>query len=136
MSEDRERKGQGFRPEEMDLSKLSFEELRTLKEAIVARAGRRVGPSDFNPVMMGTQDFTTPWEMYMDPDDLAARWVLLARVIDLSVRRFSLAVLTAAGAVSATQMYSSFGAASMLGVGAAAVWFIVEMVRAPVVKRQ
>jgi hypothetical protein len=77
-------------PEEANLSEMSVEELRSLKDAILARARERVGPEGFNPVLQDTSgggmltsgdEFFNPWDKYI----LVASIVNVIRVLGEAV---------------------------------------------------
>lgn len=128
-----------FRPDDIDLSQLSVEQLRELKDAIVSRARERVGPEGFNPIMMATTHdgdlFGTTEDWVQDPRD----WVILvARVIyaliNVASRRVSLAVASSGAALAASHLYATEGGARFAGVGllVAAVfgiWLVAELAR-------
>jgi hypothetical protein len=132
-----------FRPEEMDLSQLSFEQLRELKDAIVARASDRVGPEGFNPIMMATTK-GDPADLFGDTDDWFTDprdWVILiARLIytliNVASRRVGLAIASSGMALAASHLFTTsegarYGAGALAAAGALAVWMVVEMARSP-----
>jgi hypothetical protein len=126
-----------FRPEEMDLSQLSMEQLRELKDAIVARASDRVGPEGFNPIMMATTsgDLFGSIDWFTDPED----WLInVARIIytliNIASRRVGLAIASSGAALAASHLYTTEAGSRYAGaaLGAAAVfgvWMLADMAR-------
>jgi hypothetical protein len=126
-----------FRPEEMDLSQLSMEQLRELKDAIVARASDRVGPEGFNPMMMATTTGslfdTSDW--VTNPADWLINVIRTIYVlINIATRRVGLAIASSGFALAASQLYSTNAGAQYGGVALTlsavfAVWMVVDMAR-------
>jgi hypothetical protein len=117
-----------FDPDAMDLSKLTIEELNELKEAILARAGRQVGPQGFDPVMQGTQDGTDWWDWIEEVIDN------FSQVVSNAARLISLAVISVGAAITGAQLSASVRGSTYAGaaliVGAVfGAWFVVEMFR-------
>lgn len=131
--------GNAFRPEEMDLSQLSMEQLRELKDTIVARASDRVGPEGFNPMMMAT----TTGSMFNTSDWVVnpADWLInvirtIYVLINVATRRIGLAIASSGFALAASQLYTSEAGAQYAGVTLVmsvvfAVGMVVDMVRSP-----
>ena len=138
MTSDNRDRPNSFRPEEMDLSQLSVEQLRELKDAIVARAHQRVGPEGFNPIMMATTKgdlFGSTEDWLEDPRD----WVILvSRIIyvriNVATRRMSLALAAGGAALAGSHLYSveagaRYGGISLLVAAGFAAWLIVDLAR-------
>jgi len=139
MTESKDHRGDAFRPEEMDLSKLTMEQLRELKDAIVARASDRVGPEGFNPIMQGTDDFSGWASFTGDPfTDPRSWWINVAQfvytLINVASRRVGLAIAFSGAALAASHLYttdagSRYGGA-MLGAAALfGVLMLIDMAR-------
>ena len=145
MSDEQRRPDLPIRPEAIDLTKLSVEELDDLRKAILDRARKMVDPlsTGFNPIMMAT----TPGEGIFRTDDVAIDWrdwwerfASIGDIVSISFRRISLAVVTAGGSIAASHMLTNaasegYGKAT-LGVSAIlGAWFVVDMVRTGLSKR-
>lgn len=135
MEEKPSSKEQPFRPEAMDLSKMSVEQLSELKEAIMARAGEKVGPEGFNPIMMQTGGDIDSFSAVSQP------WDYLIQVLNMSFRRIALSLTTVGLGLTAANLYgtqagAAYGPAALVAAGASAVWFILDMVRGGVKGRE
>jgi hypothetical protein len=117
-----------FDPEAMDLSKLTIEQLQELKDAILARAGRQVGPQGFDPVMQESDGGSNWWDWIEQiVDELS--WAVF-----IAARFISLAIISVGAAITGAQLYASERGSAYAGaaliVGAVfGVWFVVEMFR-------
>jgi hypothetical protein len=123
-----------FRPEGLDLSTLSADEIHRLRDAIVDRARKAVDPqgTGFDMRMMATDDGG------FDTDDVTFAdwwtWVeRMATVISEAATRVGLALIVAGGAIAASHLYGSADggryAGLTLGVsGVFALWFVVSAI--------
>jgi hypothetical protein len=121
-----------FRPQGLDLSTLSADEIHQLRDAIVDRARQTVDPhgTGFDMRMMGTDDdlFTT------DDMTMADWWTWVERVataVSEGATRVGIGVIAAGGAIAASHMFGSPEgsryASLTLGVsGAFALWFVAS----------
>src|SRR6476660_7101672 len=124
-----------FHPDEINLSQLSIEQLKELKNAILTRARDRIGPEGFNPIMQDSTDgdlFGNTEDWVTDPRD----WVILvARIfyslINVASRRVSLAIAASGAAFTGTQLLGTNGAAygrpALLVAAALGVWLVVDL---------
>jgi hypothetical protein len=135
MEEKTNGKEQPFRPESMDLSKMSVDQLKELKEAIMARAGEKVGPEGFSPIMMQTGGDIDSFSTVSQP------WDYLSQVINIAFRRIALSLTTVGLGLTAANLYGTQGGAAyapaaLVGAGVSAAWFILDMVRGGVKGRE
>jgi len=122
-----------LRPEGLDLSKLSTDEIHKLKDAILERARKTVDPAGtgFDMLMMTTDDGD-----FFPTDDITIKdwWNWIERVINVisvASTRLGVGVIAAGGAIAASHMFGSEGgshyARITLGVSAVfALWFVVS----------
>jgi hypothetical protein len=119
----------------LDLSELTADEMRQLREQIMARARQFVDPNGigFDALMQDASDDGDP---YFTTDDVTFRdwwdWVQqIVRVIGEGSTRVGLGVMAAGGAIAASHLYttesgSRYGGIA-LGVSAVfAAWFVVS----------
>ena len=130
MEDKRDNAPRPMRGEEADLSELTIEQLTELRNAIVAKARKRVGPEGFEPLMMATED-TNWWDYLSDPADR------IARAINIASQRISLAVLTFGLGLTSAGLYNSqrganYAGIALAGAGISAAWFVIAMFRAGV----
>jgi len=137
MSASNEGPGHAFRPEEMDLSQLSMEQLRELKDTIVARASDRVGPEGFNPMMMatttGSMFDTSDW--VINPADWLINVIRTIYVlINVATRRIGLAIASSGFALAGSQLYTTEAGTQYAGFALVisavfAVAMVIDMAR-------
>ncbi|MEW5923864.1 MAG: hypothetical protein AB1746_07750 [Candidatus Zixiibacteriota bacterium] len=120
---------QPFHPDEIDLAGLTDEELEVLKDAIISRSKKQVGPEGFNPTMMETNgSLFDPLALYGYPADL------ISQIMNLAFRRISLAILTAGLGFLTAGLYQApmgvkYAGISLAATAVSAIWFVVDMVR-------
>lgn len=120
-----------FDPQEMDLSKLTVQQLIELREAIMARVQSELGgPGAPGPIFaMATTDdeFWNPW-------DLVARYLdQFILVIDAAFRRVALGILTVGSALASANFYASeanttLGIVLLAASGVFGLWFVGDAV--------
>ena len=123
-----------LRTKDLDLSRLSPDDMRELREAIMARARTFVDPNGigFDAVMKASDD----GDPYFNTDDVTFRdwwdWVQqVVRVIGEGSTRVGLGVMAAGGAIAASHMYTSQLGSQYAGLTLAVsavlgTWFVVS----------
>ena len=129
MKENTDVNEQPFKPEAMDLSKMSIEQLTDLKNAIIAQANKKIGPEGFNPIMMATQDQFGSFTWASQPP-----WDYLAQTLNIAMRRISLAITTAGLGITGASLLgvqgsSTYATIALSAAGVSALWFVLDMLR-------
>jgi hypothetical protein len=89
-------------PDRADLKELSVEELKALKEAILARAAERVGPEGFNPILQDTTGGSSTEDFVFDP----AEWYILVASIVRAILVVSVAIVASVSWVATASVLS------------------------------
>lgn len=125
-----------FGPENIDMSKLTVEELLKLKDAILEHARHTVDPTGtgFNPIMQGTMEGAGTWDWVAQD---WRQWIEevenLINVVSLGWRGVVLGILAGTAGIAAAQLYttesgSRYAGATLLVAAGFAVWAGVTVI--------